>query len=118
MARIRLSAPAQRDIAAILGESEALWGFDARKRYEAVILAGLRAIATDPHGLLTRDRSVLMPELRSVHLRHVRAASTAGKVAAPVHLIYFRLGKSGIVEIIRLLHERSEPARHLRGPNR
>ncbi|MBL8568299.1 MAG: type II toxin-antitoxin system RelE/ParE family toxin [Phreatobacter sp.] len=108
MARLRLSRPAARDIAEILEASDAAWGFDARRRYEALIEKALRAILADPRGVLTRDHSVLLRGLRSLHLRHVHE-----DVAAPVHFVWFRVVDGDVIEVIRVLHERMEPGRHI-----
>ena len=34
-------------------------------------------------------------------------------VVTPVHVIFYRVMKSGIVEIVRVLHDRVEPSGHL-----
>ena len=31
----------------------------------------------------------------------------------PVHVLFYRVLKSGLVEIVRVLHERMEPSRHI-----
>jgi toxin ParE1/3/4 len=45
--------------------------------------------------------------------RHSRNESREQPVANPVHVIFYRLAGSGVVEIIRVLHERMEPQRHI-----
>jgi toxin ParE1/3/4 len=60
MARYRLSAPAQADIAAILKTSEAQHGADARLRYRALLTAAMRRIAADPQGLSSVARDNLL----------------------------------------------------------
>ena len=35
------------------------------------------------------------------------------KVRRPVHVLYYRVAKKGVIEIVRVLHERMEPSRHL-----
>jgi toxin ParE1/3/4 len=49
-----------------------------------------------------------------MHLRGARGRA-AEEVRQPVHVIYFRTVAADMIEIIRVLHERMEPARHLRG---
>jgi toxin ParE1/3/4 len=34
-------------------------------------------------------------------------------VRRPVHVLYYRLIRPGLVEIVRVLHERMEPSRHI-----
>ncbi len=113
MARYRLSAPAKADIASLLKRSEELHGREARVRYRGCLSAALRRVATDLEGRSTVDRGQLFPGLRSFHIHHSRYESREVPVVRPVHLIFFRIRQVGIVEIVRILHERMEPERHL-----
>ncbi|MFO1060896.1 MAG: type II toxin-antitoxin system RelE/ParE family toxin [Dongiaceae bacterium] len=113
MARYRLSAPAKADIAAILQRSADVRGKEARIRYGACLAAAMRRVASDPNGRSTRDRAELAPGLRSFHVRHSRDESQEVAVANPVHVLFFRVTHSGIVEIVRVLHDRMEPTRHV-----
>jgi toxin ParE1/3/4 len=117
VARLRISGPARADLAAILSTSLERWGEMGRARYAALLVATMRAIARDPEGPTTRDRRALGPQLRSLHVRHARGRQAPHQ---PVHVIFFRATES-IVEIVRVLHERMEPGRHLpaeRAPRR
>jgi toxin ParE1/3/4 len=116
MARYRLSEPAKADIAAILGRSEELHGKQARIRYRACFTAAMRRIAADPEGRSSRDRSELAPAVRRFHIRHSREESREPPVAKPAHVIFYRIVPPGMVEIVRVLHERMEPWRHI-GPS-
>jgi len=113
--RYRLTRSAKADLAAILRTSEQRHGRDARIRYAALILAAVRRVAADPRGAATADRGELWPGLRSLHLRHSRAESHEARVASPVHVLYYRAVEPGVVEIVRVLHERMEPSRHVGG---
>jgi len=113
MARYRLSDPAKADLAAILRASEAQHGREARLRYRGLLAAALRRIAADPQGRSTKDRSDLVAGLRSLHIRHSREDSLEAAVAEPVHVIFYRVAQPGIVDIVRVLHERMEPGRHI-----
>lgn len=113
MARFRLARPAQIDIAQILSVSAERWGVEGRQRYAAVLAAAMRQVASEPHGPLTRKRPELRPFIRSFHLRHARLAGEVAKVRSPVHVVYYRIAKDGVIEIIRVLHERMDPSRHL-----
>jgi toxin ParE1/3/4 len=113
MARVRLSAPAQSDIAAILKRSEALHGPQARLRYRSLLSAALRRIAADPECLPSAARDELLAGLRSFHIRHSRDESRELPVANPVHVIFYRAAETGLVEVLRVLHERMESSRHL-----
>ena len=113
MARYRLSEPAQADIAAILRTSEERHGKQARIRYRALLAAAMRRVAADPEGISTADRAELTPGIRSFHIRHSRDESREASVASPVHVIFYRAVEPGLVEIVRVLHERMEPSRHI-----
>jgi toxin ParE1/3/4 len=113
MARFRLSAPARADIREILATSARRWGTQGRRRYAAALATAMRAVAADPEGRMTRSRNDLTPGIRSFHLRHLRTRTREAKVGSPVHLIYYRVVRSDLIEIVRVLHERMDPIRHL-----
>jgi toxin ParE1/3/4 len=70
----------------------------------------MRKIAADPEGPTTRRREELRPGVRSFHLRHARGVDPAGRVRRPVHVLYYRAVAPGLIEIVRVLHERMEPS--------
>ena len=109
MARYRLSNPAEEDLVAILAVSLERWGEDRRRRYAALIVAAMRAIAADPTAPTTRARSEVSAGLHSVHLRPVRDDQG---VKDPVHVIYYRV-RASVIEIVRVLHERMEPTERI-----
>jgi toxin ParE1/3/4 len=115
MARYRLSEPAKADIAAILRRSEEFYGKEGRTRYRACLSAAMRRVAAEPEGLSTMDRSALLTGLRSFHIRHSRQESLEAPVTNAVHVVFFRVTQSGVVEIIRVLRGRMEPKRHVGG---
>lgn len=113
MARYRLSRLAEADVAHILATSEERWGAEARRRYAAILAAAMRKVAAEPNGSATRDRAELSPGIRSLHLRHARGDDPQAKVRRPVHVLYYRAFVPDLVEIVRVLHERMEPSRHV-----
>jgi toxin ParE1/3/4 len=113
MARYRLSEPAKADIAAILRRSEELYGREARIRYRACLTAAIRRVAADPEGRSTVDRPELDPGIRSFHVRHSRNESRETPVASPAHVVFYRPVNPGLVEIVRVLHDRMEPQLHI-----
>ena len=115
MPRYRLSDPAKADIVSVLRTSETLHGTDARVRYRGLLTAAMRRIAADPKGHPTVDRGDLFTDLRSLHIRHSRDESREAPVGEPVHVIFYRAAEPGVVEIVRVLHERMEPSRHIPG---
>jgi toxin ParE1/3/4 len=74
----------------------------------------MREVAAEPAGPATRDRADLRLGIRSFHLRYARSDNPGGRIRRPVHVLYYRVGGAGIVEIVRVLHERMEPSGHLR----
>ena len=110
MARVRLSGPAQTDLAAILATSFERWGENGRARYASMLAAAIRAVLAHPDGPTTRDRAELLPGIRSFHLRHTPGEHGVG---SPVHVLYYRATRPGVVEVVRVLHERMEPSRHV-----
>lgn len=114
MLRYRLSQAAQGDVLDILAWTHERFGEAARLRYESLLVAALRDVASQPD----RAGSVARPELgagvRSWHLRLSRghAKSGLGVVRRPRHFLVYRL-QSGLVVVARVLHDAMELARHL-----
>jgi len=73
----------------------------------------MRKVAADPLGPTTRERNDLAPGIRSFHNRHARSTEAAGRVSRPVHILYYRVIGPELIEIVRVLHEHMDPARHL-----
>lgn len=113
MARFRLSQPAQADLATILATSAARWGAEGRHRYTVALAAAMRQVAAEPTGPLTRKRPEFRSALRSFHLQHARHSLGVEKVRRPVHILYYRVASDGVIEIVRVLHERMDPSRHV-----
>jgi toxin ParE1/3/4 len=113
MARFRLSRPAQADLEHILAASAQRWGIEGRRRYATILAAAMRKVAATPEGPTTRARAELAPGLRSFHIQHARGGDPNAKVRRPVHILYYRVIAPELIEIVRVLHERMEPSRHL-----
>jgi toxin ParE1/3/4 len=112
MARFHISRPARADLARILATSAENWGMEGRRRYAEVLSAAMRKVAAEPEGPTTRDRSELSRGIRSFYLRNARLDDPKAKVRRPVHVLYYRVVQPGLVEILRVLHERMDPSRH------
>jgi toxin ParE1/3/4 len=113
MARFRLARTAQSDLARIFSTSAGRWGPRAAHRYAALLAAAMREIAADPKGPTSRDRAELTPDIRGFHIRHARDKQASSNVREPAHVLYYRAAGPGSVEIVRVLHERMEPSRHV-----
>jgi toxin ParE1/3/4 len=113
MARFRLSRPAQMDVAGISAQSAELWGAEAGRRYAVTLATAMRQVASDPDGRASRCRSELLPGLRSFHLRHARVEDPQSRVKHPAHVLYYRAAAPQLIEIVRVLHEKMEPAQRI-----
>jgi toxin ParE1/3/4 len=112
--RYRLSEAAQHDVLTILAWTDEQFGEAARLRYESLMVAALRDVASQPD----RPGSVARPELgagvRSWHLRQSRHHVKHGVegVRRPRHFLVYR-SEVGLVVVGRVLHDAMELARHL-----
>ena len=114
MFRYRLSQAAHGDVLGILAWTHEQFGEAARLRYERLIVAALRDVASQPD----RPGSVVRPELgagvRSWHLRLSRAhvELVAEAVRRPRHFLVYRV-EPALVVVGRVLHDAMELARQL-----
>ena len=115
MARLRLSLPAQSDLAHILATSSERWGTAGRERYATVLAAALRQVAAEPEGSPTRSRDDILLGIRSFHLCHVRGGDPKLKVRQPAHILHYRAVAPDLIEIVRVRHERMEPSQRVSG---
>ncbi len=114
MLRYRLSDAAQADVIDILAWTQEQFGEAARLRYESLIVAALRDVATQPDRVGSIERPELGAGVRSWHLRLSRdhVATGAGGVRRPRHFLIYRIDPALLV-VGRVLHDAMELARHL-----
>ncbi len=114
MGRYRLSSEAESDIADILAWSHERFGKPARRRYQALIAAAFRDVASRPEGIGSTARPELGAGIFVWHLRLSRrhVPSGVGAVHRPRHFVVYRRAGS-VVEIVRVLHDAMELSRHL-----
>ncbi len=114
MTRYRLSEAAQADLIDILAWIHAHFGDIARQRYESLIVAALRDIASQPDRVGSLERPELGKEVCSWHLclSRERARTDAGIVRHPRHFLIYRT-ENDMTVIGRVLHDAMELARHL-----
>jgi toxin ParE1/3/4 len=108
----RLTAIADDDVEGILIYTGREFGPRQRDRYEQLLEAAARMVATNPLRPGSRARDDLGRGIRSFHIEH--AARRRGMAA---HILYYLRGKladgrEGVV-IVRVLHEAMEPARYV-----
>lgn len=116
MGRFRLARPAPIDLGSILATNAERWGVDGQQRYAAVLADAMRQIADEPQGPLTKNRTGLRSGIRSSHVRQARRAAGATNIRRPVHVLYYRVAREGVIEIVRVLHEPMAPSRHFDDP--
>ena len=92
----RLSPKARRDLEEIWLYTLTEWGFEQANRYTDEFTAAFAALAEQPQIAGRCD--------------HIRTGYRRLRVGR--HTIYFRIAQFGIV-VIRILHDRMLPARHL-----
>jgi len=110
MRQYAISPAAQEDIESILAWTHENFGERARLRYKSIIAQALNDVAEDPTRAGTQVRSEVDYQARTYHLRHSRrrVKDVAGTVKNPRHFILFRVQHGGVVEIVRLLHDRMD----------
>lgn len=96
MTRYRLSPAAQQDLSSIWDYTQARWGAQQAEIYINEIRAAIERIADDPR------RGRACDEIRSGY----------GRYANGRHLLFYIERVEG-VDIIRILHQRIDPTRHL-----
>lgn len=108
----RYTGRADSDIEGILRYTDGRFGRAQRQRYAALIDRAASMIAADPMRRGSRPSDALPPGVRSFHIE--LAARRRGAAAHVLYYVQARLDdeRDGIV-ILRVLHERMDPARHL-----
>lgn len=96
MSEYRLSPAALADLEAIFDYSAEHWSLAQAVRYTGLIRGTCERLAEAP--TTARDASAIRPGYRY---------ASAGS-----HVVYFRIEDEGIA-VIRILHSRMDPARHL-----
>lgn len=96
MADFSLRPKARKDLDGIWFYTYETWGEDQADHYIYDLDAGFRALAAEP------QKGRPCEDIREGYRKHM-----VGK-----HTIYYRPTKKGI-EIVRILHQRMDPARHL-----
>jgi len=114
MLRYRLSDSAQADVIGVLAWTHEQFGETARLRYERLIVAALRDVATRPDRPGSISRSELGAGVRSWHLRLSRhhAATSAAAVHRPRHFLVYRV-EPDLLVVGRVLHDAMELTQNL-----
>lgn len=97
MNRYRLTPAAQRDLSSIWDYTADHWSMPQAETYIGEIRSAIERIAEDPR------RGRTCGEVRDGYRRY----------AIGSHVLFYRDHADGSVDIIRVLHQRMDPTRHL-----
>ncbi len=113
--KVILAPAAEADLAGILAWSAEAFGDAARRRYAALIVQAIEDLTVDPARVGVETRPEIAAGVQTYHLAHSRnrVAPAAGRVITPRHFAIFRLRSDSAVEIVRVLHDSMDLARHL-----
>ena len=105
----RLTAEAERDIETILRDTLALFGPRQVRAYADLIDQAIALVASDPDRVSSRPRPMLGTGVRSLHLD-----VASGRIGSASHVVYYATegerSAAPQVAILRILHERMDPA--------
>jgi toxin ParE1/3/4 len=104
---------ALRDIRDILEWSRRKFGRAAASRYRALLIQALRDIEADPMCVGSKERSELVPGVRTYRVSFSRSRVAGEKVKAPQHFILYRSIEPGVIEIGRIIRDSVDLDRHL-----
>jgi toxin ParE1/3/4 len=110
--RYGLSRQATADLASILVETARLFGPAQQRKYAELIIAAVKLVAAEPERVGSKARDDLRTGLRSLRIERA-----AGRSRAASHVLFYRVeslddGLPGVM-ILRILHDRMDPERHI-----
>lgn len=103
--RVVLSSEAEKDFVRILAYTRDIFGPRQESIYETTILTAIAELDSGPEILGSLARDDLRPGIRSMHVaRHGRHGR---------HVIMYRARHENVIDIIRILHDAMDFARHV-----
>ena len=103
--RVRLGAAAELDFANIVKWTTENFGARQSRVCQNTLVPAIGELAEGPDVAGSKARDEIMPGLRTVHVaRHGRRGS---------HFLMYRVAPKTTIEIVRILHDRMDPQRHL-----
>jgi toxin ParE1/3/4 len=105
MWQVILSGEAEKDFARILTYTGDTFGPRQAEIYETTLLSAIALLGTDPEILGSVARDELRPGIRSLH---VARNGRRGR-----HVIMYRAKPEQVIEIVRILHDAMDFARHI-----
>jgi toxin ParE1/3/4 len=105
----RLARAAESDLAQIAEYTVGAFGVAQANAYRQLMLTALNNIATEPMRLSSQSHDHISNGLRSY-----RVALAGKRISAASHMLWYRIETSPqMVVVLRILHERMDPGRHL-----
>lgn len=103
MTRVIRSPRAKQDIVEVIEYTKERWGKVQARAYGQLIKDALAVIATDPKR--GKPRSAARPDMFAFHIRQ------PGRPAR--HVLFYRIGATGTVEVVRFLYDAMDVDRYL-----
>src|SRR6266567_8843415 len=103
--RVRVAATAERDFVSIIEWTVATFGPRQASVYRRTIMAALTALQYGPDLSDTVARDEILPGVRSLH---VARRGRRGR-----HFVLYRSAQPRTVEVLRILHDAMDLARHI-----
>ena len=104
--RVRLGAAAEVDFANILKWTTENFGARQSRVYRDTLVQAIGELAGGPDVAGSRARDEIMAGLRTLHVaRRGRRGS---------HFLMYRVAPNSMIEIVRILHDRTDLRRHVR----
>lgn len=104
---VRFTDLAQQDVRDILRQTSERFGPGQTRVYAALLDHAQSLLAANPFRPGSLDRSALWPGIRLFHLE-----LAAAKTGAASHCLYYQANADEVI-VLRVLHQRMEPATHL-----
>ena len=103
--KVRLSNDAEKDFALILSYTRETFGTHQANIYSQTLLQAIALLDIGPNvpGSVARDE--ILPELRTLH---VARSGRRGR-----HFIMYRTSPNDTIEVVRILHDAMDLARHI-----
>jgi toxin ParE1/3/4 len=113
--QVIIAPRARRDIANILARTQQTLGPQKKKRYGALILAAIDAIAANPRLAGSTLRPEIAPRCRTYHVVRIgeKAREGGNAINQPRHFLLYRVTDANVLEIGRVLHDSMELEQHL-----
>jgi toxin ParE1/3/4 len=102
---VRLARQAELDIEGILAWTEVHFGIQQAQSYLEVLTLALEALTEGPDVVGAKQRNDIQPNIR---LLHVARHGKRGR-----HYVVFRVSEKNRIEVLRIIHDSMDLARHL-----